>query len=150
MLINEFPTADASLEQNAVPWKIYALALVAGLAIGFSLRALNRFVFSSAGYIANIEGPLIIMAPAITYATIGGIFGFAYASKGWKWGIWISVIPWLYVVVWTSPLILKPHSETLGLFLFSNLVLAPIAACSGSYFGARLSIARRKTLVRKR
>lgn len=133
---------DSSTTQRAVAKSIYLLSIFVGLAVGFFLRTLNRFIYSSHIPIAIGEGPLIVIAPVIAYAAVGSIFGYVWPRGRWKWGVWISAIPWLFVALFTFPLLRKPHSDTLGLFLFANLVIAPIAACLGSYFGARLSLNR--------
>ena len=72
---------------------------------------------------------------------IGALFGFKWPHMGWRWGIWISIIPWLLELF----SFIRHFQELTALHLGSftvDLLFMPIAAFLGSYLGASLSVAK--------
>ncbi|MDQ6813246.1 MAG: hypothetical protein M3040_05895 [Bacteroidota bacterium] len=71
----------------------------------------------------------------IVFAIIGLIFGFVSPKKSWRWGLWIASP--VYVLIGIS----VAFSGYFTAFLKYDLpiiIAAVLAACCGSFIGARL------------
>lgn len=138
-------SGHANSSRPAVAWSIHLLAVIAGLAVSFPLRLLGRFLYGSKLSYQSASQLFLVLNPllaVLVYGSVGVIFGYAWSQKGWKWGLWIVVTPWLFVAFLTLPYVIKgqPSGSALWVFVFSYLVLAPVAACIGSSLGTKLSL----------
>lgn len=67
---------------------------------------------------------------AIAHALIGGVFGFVWPEKGWRWGVWLCVVPVCFVSFFGR--------EASVFFRVVALMLVP--ACVAAYVMARVHL----------
>jgi hypothetical protein len=118
------------------PFYIYLFAMFAGFAV--------ELVFRYAGFGFFFRSPFYVLFGAIllTYGSLGVFFGYVWPQKGWKWGIWIVALAWLFEAFFTLPY-LKIIMELGMLWIpYAHLIWAPITAGVGASLGARLSLKR--------
>lgn len=71
------------------------------------------------------------------YLLPGFIFGIMWAEESWRWGLWLVAALW---GVWVVALL---FSDFYGIGFMKNVVplcVSTLAACFGSYLGAKLSL----------
>jgi len=71
-----------------------------------------------------------LTACAVAHALTGGGFGFAWPEKGWRWGVWLCLVPVCVIsfLGWEASMLLWVVA----------LTLAP--ACAGAYVAARVQL----------
>ncbi len=113
-----------------VPKYPYVLAVLAGVFLLF-------FAVVYAVYVPNVFGAsrwerLIVFAAFLfaAYAVAGAFFGFVWPDKSWRWGVWVSTLPY----IWSC--FFRPF---LMLVMLCAVVLP---ACVGSLAAARLRLRR--------
>jgi hypothetical protein len=123
-------SVEAVPARRSALWYSYLLAILAGLIVGLLYRYVGFRFFSLSA---------MVLLPLLIYGALGTFFGFVWPQKGWKWGIWITALWWLFEAVQTLPYIKIIVELDLWWLPVANLILPPLAACVGAYVGARLS-----------
>lgn len=119
-----------------VPKYPYVFAVTAGpfllsFAVAFAVYVADMFEVGRGGRVVGV-GAVLFAA----YAVAGAFFGFVWPAKSWRWGVWLTVLPY----IWSC--FFRPIS------MLSMLCTVVLPACLGSLAAARLSLKRsRASLV---
>ena len=109
------------------PSLYYLLAILAGMVAMPCAWALGNFLVTL--FEVGRRATWLFVIPASTFAVFavaGGIFGLAWPEKSWRWGVWVSIPPFL-LVSFVSPY---------AVLLLAFVVVLP--ACAGAYVAARV------------
>jgi hypothetical protein len=107
----------------------YLLAILAGMVAMPSAWAIGNFLVIL--FEAGRRASWLFVIPASTFAVFalaGGIFGLAWPEKTWRWGVWVSLLPFV-IISFISPF---------AVLLLACVVVLP--ACAGAYVAARVHL----------
>jgi hypothetical protein len=124
-----------------VPWGSRVLACVLSLIVAYSIEALGSIGFRGV-YLGRINIFSAIAAYLLNYGVLGFLFGYKWPQGGWKWGLWLTALPGIFLaLVWFENYSTRPSSSSIFFPIFF-LLLLPLAARSGALWGSKT--ARRK------
>lgn len=108
----------------------YVLAVLVGASLLFF--AVVFAVYVADAFAAGRGERLIVIATFLfaVYAVTGAFFGFMWPGRSWRWGVWVSVLPF----VWSC--FFRPYS------MLSMLCTVVLPACAGSLAASRLRLRR--------
>jgi hypothetical protein len=109
------------------PFFYYLFAVLSGVVTMPAAWALGNFLVNVFG--AGRRTTWLFVMPASTFAVFavaGVIFGFAWPEKSWRWGVWVSLLPFV-IISYISPF---------AVLLLACVVVLP--ACAGAYVAARV------------
>jgi hypothetical protein len=132
-------TPDAG---RKIKWYAYALASIAGVIMPVGVYALiNNLMISiwdkRVWEIAS-DGPYVVIYAM--YGLLGLVFGYVWPRAGWKWGLWLSYLSLIIMVVLTvrDAYIGRPGLDSSAIALFVLVILVPtLGAYLGSHFSPR-------------
>jgi hypothetical protein len=116
--------------QNRSNKPVYILALVVGLLI-----APVKLVYSFL--------PFFNFTDVGVFGVLAGLFGYFRPAKSWRWGLWLSIPTILLCLAFVRLLGSDNLLKGVGTGWAISVLVIPLAACLGSYFGARLARGRR-------
>ena len=105
----------------------YLFAVLAGVFAMPIAWVLGNFLVNV--FEAGRRATWLFVMPASTFAVFavaGCIFGFAWPEKTWRWGVWVSLLPFI-MISFISPF---------AVLLLACVVVLP--ACAGAYVAARV------------
>jgi uncharacterized membrane protein len=109
---------------------VYLLAIAFGLMV--AVPALTFAKFLSGILNTHPHNWWFIFAPVmfLTYAGVGAFFGLSWPSKSWRWGVWASLLPF----IWAS------FVDPAAVLLLAGIVVLP--ACAGALAASRYQLRR--------
>jgi hypothetical protein len=105
---------------------VYILALVVGLLI-----APVKLVYSFF--------PFFNVTDVLVFGVLGVLFGYLRPAKSWQWGLWLSIPTILLCLAFVRRLGSVNVLQGIGTGWAVSVLVIPLAACLGSYLGARLA-----------
>lgn len=111
------------------PYFYYVLAVLAGVVAMPAAWILGNFLVTV--FETGRRASWLFVLPASTFAVFavaGVIFGFAWPEKTWRWGVWVSLLPFI-MISFISPV---------AVLLLACVVVLP--ACAGAYVAARIHL----------
>jgi hypothetical protein len=128
---------DVYSTQHKTALYVYIVAIISGglllFAVGYIAHIYESFFYSSNLVIRLFIGAIICSS---LYVVSGIVFGLKWPN-GRRWGFWLSIAPTLMLIFIAGLIWDKETKGAMSTILF--IFLIPIAFCSGSYLGTRLS-----------